>query len=143
MFIEHVLGAGHSVVKCFRCISAFNSTCIGLLFVVLPGNMICSHLLTFSAIFLPQNHEILDLSAKFQDKHYWSYFNLLPSCLSPKHFLTPTPPPVLSIWIPYLDVLFIFLIFKNGPRNVSFSAVTPVLKSLCEPRTLFPPKRDS
>lgn len=64
MFIEHILGAGHGV-KCFICLSIFNSTCIGLQFVVLPGNMIFSHLLIFSAIFQPQNHEILDLSAKF------------------------------------------------------------------------------
>lgn len=136
MFIECLSSARHDV-KCLIYISTLPSTCIGLLFVVWPGNLWYSPISWLSL--LSSNYEILDFSAKFQDKHYWSYFNSLPSCLSHKHFLTPTPPPVLSIWIPHLDVLFIFLIFKNGPRNVSFSAVTPVLKSLFEPRTLLPP----
>lgn len=140
MFIKHLLSARHGV-KYFKCIRSFNSTCISLFlwtcletYGTFPSLDFLCHLFY---------HEILDLSAKFQDKHYWSYFNFLPSCLSPKHCLTPTPPPVLSIQIPHLDVLFIFLIFKNGPRNMSFIAVTPVLKSFSKPKTLFLSKRDS
>lgn len=82
MFIEHLLNTKHGDT-CFICISTFNITCIGFFFVD------CMETLIPWLSLLSSNYEILDLSAKFHDKHYWSYFKLLPSCLSPKHFRRP------------------------------------------------------
>lgn len=104
------------MVNTLYVLAQFNFTCIGLLLYLWT----CLETLIPSLSLLSSNYEILDLPAKFQDKHYWSYFKLLPPCLSPKHFWTPTLPPVLSIWIPYLDVLFIFLMFKSGPKKCVF-----------------------